>query len=986
MKLNPEGRLKRAIQLAFIGGTVSTAMIPVGQAYAQDSGKAVELQGVQVTGSLIRRVDVENSNPITVVDRKAIEASGVTTIGQLLQQLPTVTGDALTPQVNNGGSGDGASTISLRGLGDVRTLILVDGKRTLSNDVNKIPVSMIERVEVLNEGAGTVYGSDAIGGVVNFITRRTFTGTELTASSGVATDSGDARKQSVSLTTGLSTKDSHGVIGFSYDKSGVILGSNRPNTNNFNSLLYGQIYQNGSSRIPTGLFTQSTPFTDSSGRKCTTVTRVPGAVGNSFDTSNFECRGSLPTNLQSYNYQVENFVYTPTDRIHFFALGDTAITDNIKAYAKGYYTHVAGHNQLASEAFDTTTLTDAQGNPLNVQISQYSQYNPFGSDVTAFKLRAVNTGDRSSQASENNLQGTVGLKTTLFDRFDWDTSYSLGLEDDSFQNTGYLNISQLAQQLGPSQNGVCYGSATPGANGGPTVYSNPISNCTPINFIGTNGTNYAALSFPVVSHDFSTLQTVNSNIAGDLFTLPAGAVSAAVGVEYRLIHDVYTPDSAAQAFQLSEANGLGSGGGYSVREAYGEVLIPILKDLPFIKQLNVDLGTRVSSYSNFGETTNNKYALEYRPFRDLLLRATYQDVFRAPTIGDLFGAASNDAPSYSDPCNGFTGGATSQYPNLPAACKNVPTNGQFVQGNTQGAAISKGNPNVGPEKGYTTDYGLVYSPSWYKPLTVTTDLWIYSIKDAIALLDQNTAVQACAISGSANYCNKFSRGADGQIFTGLEDPENIGHFYTRGLDIGLNLNYPRTAFGSFTFAMNGTYLGKFDQKIANVSEYSTAGEVSGSFVGGGYPRFKMNSSLDWSLGNVDVVLRNRFIASERDDGGQDGQGHILGVDLASAGNNGNAAGLVDCSGPNATGTVAPLPGQSGPTVCTRDAGYRDYQDIAITYKAKPIKTDFTIGMYDIFDQRAPTTYVSTSSFNYDASNYDNTGRYLYGRVRIYLPK
>lgn len=981
MKLNIEGRFKRAVRLAFIGGAVGGAMVPCGPALAQDA-QPIELKGVQVTGSLIRRVDAEGSNPVTTVNRKAIEASGVTTLGQLLQQLPSLTGSTVNPQlVGIAADGGSESVLSLRGLGGDRTLVLVDGKRILDNDVNLIPVNLIDRVEVLNEGAGTVYGSDAVAGVVNFITRKRFTGTELTATTGVATDHGDGQKNSVTLTTGLSSEKAHGVFGLSYDKSGPIEAKDR-DLAPAKVVYYGQLTQAPTSRIPTGLYTQGTSFTDSSGNACKQVTRVPGSTGASFDQTNFECRASLPRNQFTYDFQSENLVYTPVDRVHLFGEGDYALGDSVKIYGQGYYNHVRGHTRYAPEAFDSTTLTDANGKPLGLQISQYNQYNPFGSNVTTFKLRAVDTGDRSSEAFFNNFQGAVGFKGQVLDRFDWDVSYGVGIDDDSTSQSGFLDIAQLGQQLGPSKNGTCYGSAT-GTPGPNAVYSNPIANCTPINFIGTQGTRYGSLSKPVNTQSFSELQTFNATINGDLFQLPAGALSAAVGTEWRYSLANTTPDALQQQFQLSEANGLASGGGYNVREVFGELLLPILKDLPLVKQLNLTAGVRYSDYSNFGSTTNAKYGLEYRPINDLLVRATYQDVFRAPTIGDLYSAAATDSPGYTDPCNGYTGQASAAYPNLAAACQNVPTDGSYKQATPQGAAISKGNPNVGPEQGYTTDFGFVYSASWYKPLSVSADLWYYSLKDTIEVLDQNTAVQACAATGSAQYCSLFTRGADGQIFTGTEEPQNIGHLTTHGVDFGVQLNYQKTRFGSFLFATNGTYLSKYLTDInlgggVDAGRYSTAGEYLPAGTAEGFPRFKLNSELTWSYSDFEFVLRNRFISSERDDGGQDGAGNYLGVDLASAVN----GGLTDCS--HTSGTVAAVAGQAGPTLCSRSTGYADYQDIQATYKAKPLHTDFTVGVYDIGDQRAPLTYGSTSAFNFDSNNFDVTGRYIYGRIKVYL--
>lgn len=990
LNLGVEGRFRSAARLAFVGGAVGAVAAPAA-VHAED--KATQLQGVQVTGSLIRRVDTESANPVTTVSRKAIEASGVTTVGQLLQQLPSLTGDSLTPQVNNGGGGDGASTISLRGLGSARTLILLDGKRLVTNDVNTLPINMIDRVEVLNEGAGTVYGSDAVAGVVNFITRKNFSGTEITASYGGALDKGDATKFSSSFTTGISSDTGHMVLGISYDNAGAIKAPDRDVGEIVRAYNYGSISETvvgGSSRIPTGRFYTSLGQ----------LTRIEGTDGSSAD--NFRPRiGS-----DIYNYQTENLLYTPNDHVQFFALGNQNFNDNLRGYASLLFNHTGGHNQLAPEAFDSSTLTDANGNQLLPVISQYSQYNPLGVDVTRFTFRATETGDRVSHASDNIYQGTLGLKATLLDRFEWDNSVTYGREDDTSTQYGYLNVAQLNQQLGPSRDGTCYTDGT---------FSTPINGCVPVNILGTYGNTYSGLSKPVTGTTSTDLVIADSSISGELFALPflhADPISGAIGLEYRDFRLADNPDSAAQLFQLSESNSVATSGSYTVKEAYAEFLIPVLKDLPGAKSLNIDVGTRYSKYSNFGDTTNGKYAIEYRPIRDLLVRATYSDIFRAPTIADLYTGHSTTAPSYIDPCNGYTG-SSDFYQHIAEACVGVPVG--YSQADSQGNVIIGGNPDLKPEKGYTTDFGFVYSPQWYRPLSVQFDWWTYRIHDAIQSLGLQTYVTGCAASGDPLFCGNgtvsespFVRDATGNIVSGTELPSNIGTFFTNGFDFGIQLSYPKTAYGSFTFDFNGTYVDKYTQSVLgangqSVLNYSLAGQNDGSFAGGGVPRFKFTASLDWAYKNWDVVLRNRFVSGESDNGGQDGLGNYYGLDVSGVGSGlgyigdkaGNevygitGVGRCNQGGERYTaidndGAFTGTPGQAVAYQCFRDSGYVDYQDVQVTYKAKPIHTDFTIGVNDLFDQGAPIAYTYGPAFNYDASNYDVTGRFLYARARVYF--
>jgi hypothetical protein len=228
---------------------------------------------------------------------------------------------------------------------------------------------------------------------------------------------------------------------------------------------------------------------------------------------------------------------------------------------------------------------------------------------------------------------------------------------------------------------------------------------------------------------------------------------------------------------------------------------------------------------------------------------------------------------------------------------------------------------------------------------------------------------------------------------GFEGPINVGTLFTDGYDFGFSLLYPHTPFGSFDFSLNGTYLDKFQQFVGAISEhYSQAGEVGGAsdFIGGGYPRWKFDASLDWSWHDLDIVFRNRFISGERDDGGQDGQGNRLGLDATGIGYVGNIGlyqsyginGTGQCNSGQTTGTATAGGAFYANYACKRYTGYADYDDIAITYKVKKINTAFTIGMNDIGDQRAPLVLTYGPSFNYDASNFDVTGRYVYGRVVV----
>ena len=271
--------LNKAVASALAG------LIPAGIALADQappagqSGASEDLAEVTITGSRIRRVDVESASPVLTIDASAIAKSGVTTLGDIIQRIPSVAGSPTNPQVNNGG-GDGASTISLRGLGSARTLVLLNGRRVntgVSVDINMLPINMIERVEVLREGAGAIYGADAIGGVVNFITRKDFEGLDISVDYG-ETERSDGARQSVGISFGTQSEKGSLIFGGNWNQQKQVLAGDREFSRFALYLYSGSAYPGGSSRAPTGRirFAAGSPLATQFG--CTTVPRVRRAL------------------------------------------------------------------------------------------------------------------------------------------------------------------------------------------------------------------------------------------------------------------------------------------------------------------------------------------------------------------------------------------------------------------------------------------------------------------------------------------------------------------------------------------------------------------------------------------------------------------------------------------------------------------------------------------------------------------------------------
>ncbi len=699
-------KLSSAVRLALSLGAVATAGTIT--ANAQEAGKAEKSQALEtivVTGSNIRRVDIETANPVVTVDRATIEKSGKLTLGDLVQQLPALAGAYSNPNVNNGG-GTGASTISLRGLGSTRSLLLINGHRVpaVLQDLNMIPAAAVERIEVLTDGASSVYGSDAVAGVVNVITRSNYQGAEFGADYGIS-DHDDGERKAAHFMFGQSTDKGNIIFGVNYNKQDPVLASNRAYSHD---ALYryntGYVLHGGSSRTPNGTISLSGPLKTQFG--CGRVTRKDGTTGTSL--SDYRCYNPA---TDAFNYQaVGNYDLTPTERTGLFALGNYKLTDHVEAYAEVYHNKTVSMQQIAPVPLDT--LADG------IYIPADGFYNPFGlafgiapdgSAANLFRTRLKSLGNRATSYSTTHDLGTFGLKGAFGDTsWNWNADFTYGHLSALGQFLDYISYASIASQISCTKAGAAAGT------------------CVPVNLFNIydqhtiDVLNSAKIS-PFTRNTYQ-LRNYEASVNGNVIDLPAGTVQLAGGVSYRKEYVNYDVDPLVKTTVDQNLNFTCAGpgsicssptrGGFNVKEAYAELLIPVLKDLPWVHSLNLDIGDRYSKYSAFGNTNNWKVALEYRPIEDLLLRGTVSKVFRAPSATDLFRGPAGDSPTATDPCG-------------PAAVANNPacqgytfvnTGTSQVNGLVSGQQYASQNLGtkiqVKPENGKSFDYGFVYDPHW----------------------------------------------------------------------------------------------------------------------------------------------------------------------------------------------------------------------------------------------------------------------------------
>jgi outer membrane receptor protein involved in Fe transport len=869
--MNRNSEVTLAVRRALVMGAAATTGLTTLPAHAQDQDQsAVPEQTVTVTGTRIRRVDQETASPVFVMDSAAIQQSGVSTMGELLQRVPAVSGAATNPQVNNGG-GTGESNIELRGLGAQRTLVLLNGRRinilgnttTSAVDINMIPVNAIERVEVLKEGAGAVYGSDAIAGVVNFITRKDVDGAEANVEYG-ETGKNDGKRTSAGLLFGTNTDKMHWMAAANYNKQDAVSANDR-DFSRFALYLYnGAVSQGGSSRTPNGRI--RVPGVDANGKPCSSVTRIAGAAGTV--PGDYRCY----TGADAFNYQPYNLLMTPQERGSLFTTMNYDVNDYVSAYGEALYTHTSSGFIIAPLPFDavqddTIIAANSFYNPFKVAFGGISGKNP------NMQTRALTIGTRHSSVTTQDALANAGLKGKIADSgWEWDLNVGYSHKDQDQDISGYLLKDKLTQALGPSfkdtDNVVKCG--TPG---------NIIPGCTPINIFNLDDPATIA-SLQALSTNYTTnyvyrTKSAALNVNGKIFELPAGDVQLAVGSEYRDQEGEFTVDALTRGapplfltcLLAQETCSGNSSAHYNIKEYYAEIFAPLLKDLPGVRSLNLNAGIRRSDYSKetIGNSTNAEFKLEYRPINDVLVRGSYAEVFRAPTIADLAFAPTQDTPTFKDPCLFLTAAQVAANPNLSKACVGVPTDGTYKgTGLSQITGLVTGSPNLKPETGDVYTFGVVYDSSFIRGLSMNVDYWHYTLDDLIIQLDPNYAISQCVATGNNDFCGLVTRFNDptspntGNIQVFQEPITNIGKLKTDGFDFGVKYSLRQTAIGSFNFSLDVTRINSYENTPApGAAPVEIAGTFDRQF--GNYAKWRGLAGLGWQYAGLDGLVTLRYI-------------------------------------------------------------------------------------------------------------------------------
>ncbi len=763
---------------------------PAGIQSQESAGPAEETsQGdIVVTGTLIKNPNLVASSPVTVVGQEELQLRQTNVAEQIIRDLPGVA-PSIGSAVNNGNGG--ASFADLRGLGNFRNLVLIDGVRVVPSnfigrvDLNNIPLALVERVDTLTGGAATTYGADAVSGVINFITRSDFAGMELQASNQI-TQRGDGHIFRADLTLGANFDDGRGnaVLSLGYQEADpVYQGARTFSLNNYTST-NGNV--GGSGTTVPGRFTR------------------PGLPGfNTIVPGTGTLRPYVGT-TDAFNFNPFNIFQTPFERFNIFGSGHYEVTDGVEVYTRGMFsknrvnTIIAPSgifSQLAlipvsnpflpagaraqfcaTNDFDfttpgTQTLTPAQCAAAATALTPADPN--FRAFQTTIGRRLVEAGPRVSEYTTTMFDYRAGVRIGITDSIGLDVAGSYGESENEQSQEGYVSISRLRTALFTTSPTSCNLGPSPTVPNPNNPNLPPLAGsgsgttgCVPVNIFGEAGTISPAATEFITAEAFnaqeSSLAQARALLSGDFGASAPWAedpIGFAIGAEYRNYQAAQRADQLSQtAGELGGAGGavLPFEGGYSVKEVYGEIIAPIVQSRPFFESLTLEAGIRYSDYkidaagSPGYNTTTYKGAATWEPFDGLKFRGNYQRAVRAPNIGELFAPLNTGLTTVStDPCRTT---ATYQGPvtnaNLRAVClaqgAPVSTIGGINNPTAaQANATTSGSLALRPEKADSFTVGAVFQPRFIPGLSLTVDYYKIEINRAITQPGPGDLITGC---------------------------------------------------------------------------------------------------------------------------------------------------------------------------------------------------------------------------------------------------
>ena len=805
--------------LLALGGAVMATSMP---AVAQDA------QRIEITGSRIKRVDAEGALPITTISREELEASGATTVAEFMRTVTFASAGNFRPQ--SGSSAQSFAGVDLRGLGSARTLVLIDGRRLPkapnvgdSVDLNSVPMAAIEKVEILTDGASAVYGSDAIGGVVNFITRKDFEGVQLTVGY-TDPDSKGGSKEEVSGTFGLVSDKGRIIAGFSHTARGMVYTRQRPWGQTRGASTYGNNYQiigqkdaQGNAitpsvhRNPDGTPIQVPGDTDGDGVADALVNfnspiALPGACNDeNFYTTTSTVRANTDLNFPGSTFEVCRYNFNAvaadeasTDNQSVFVRGEYRINDDWSVYSNASFSRLGSFGRYAPVPGNVTIKAGAANNPTTGTANEEDVY---------LWHRFAAGGNRDGFVENSVANAQVGFQGRVANMFDVDFGVAFTRSKYIELGRGYIVASAAEAAINADPDD-------------PLFYDiyNPAANPASV---------LQAFTATITRDGLWNQKEVYGTVGFDLMKLGGGTAQMLVGAEWRKedYADIY--DSLSEAGQILGSAGNSAGGDRRVSSLLAEAIFPITKTF------EAQLAARYESYSDYGSDFSPKASFRWKVLPNLALRGSVGTGFRAPSLPLITQKTSFSAESVFD--------ATTC-----AALVNDPTSDCQVN------AYSSANPNLSSEKSKQFSFGVVFDPlPW---LSVKADYWNIKIDDTIVeigaqdIIDRTNGDDPRAVPASMGLV----RDANGLITRIDYGYANEGTLKTSGLDLNMITRFNLGGWGKVS--QNYTYSQVFEYK-ADGSEL--IGDV-------GSPKARAMLGHTWSMGPFEVNWNINYIGKQAD--------------------------------------------------------------------------------------------------------------------------
>jgi len=903
---------------------------PDGVAPAMGDAEEVAGDRIVVTGSRIIRDQFDSPAPIATISGDNIENSGLTNVTELLRQTPALTaseGSLLSAGTKARAGGAGVNLLNLRHLGTARTLVLVDGRRHVSAiagqagvDINTIPTALIERVDVLTGGISPIYGADGVSGVVNFVMKRDFEGLDLRAQQGIS-DYGDAESTLFAATAGKNFDEGRGNFALSYEfrRDEQVAFSDRPGGRDDANIFVRNPADIGDDpRVPDFVPLRNVGWADSApgGAVITDSSFVPWFRGNG---EFYELSTLLPgtpfsvggddTPVAGYGGDIQ-----PQSEHHTFnANFSYELTEALRLFAQGKYVDTRSYTQ-SQPTFDFLTYIPADNAyipDLTRAFIEPGYLSGFGiPDGVLINRDNFDLGLRDERLDRSLWRGVLGLEGDISDNARFEVSYVYGRNETTYVSGNHritdryfaaLDAVDEGQFLTGTPNGniVCRSDLSAGfiepfslsgvLNGGmfpsPQTFTPGDGTCRPLNIFGEGVADQLAIDWVMADlvNRYATEQhVVTGYVSGDFgeyFELPGGPVGFAVGAEYRKESSRFVADPLGKqtVAGFDDIGVLDDGelladqyGSFDVKEAFAELRVPLLADLPGAELLEVNAAVRLSDYSTTGSSTSWSLSGLYAPVADVRFRASYSQSVRSPNINELFAPTSSTMGSLTDPCSpvNVDGGTQYREDNCRALITGLGADydtfdyesSPFASSMVPGLAV--GNSSLDQEEAETWTAGVVITPRQVPGLAISFDWYDIELTNVINTASLQEVANYCVDSPTLDnvFCDNITRssgpGATGYVTSYVLSPENTAFFRTAGADISVAYRTDLGAIGSLGMSAKVGYLDKLEFLPAN------GGVVDDERGEAGAPKWSGTADITWNLDNFAVNYGLQYVGEQ----------------------------------------------------------------------------------------------------------------------------